>query len=249
MAKYQGNNIIFRIASSDAISKFKAVQAHSFLQLTRKELDFESSTREVVLLEYERLSTWIFKMEKIFQTVSDKTVPDILKQSIIESFKEEIYMIEHVASSYPDTFDGLVVSFTRLIHKYSFGIILDRMEEAMADKVDRSFTTVVSIVSDYLQHLLVCFHEYNNNVVKRNDPFVCVADFCIKGIEGPKRFVPVTSRLKFFEDNLEIHSFIAKNYSSSPNILNELNSDLALESEIVLIPESFDSKIANNSYA
>lgn len=247
MAKYQGNNIIFRIASSDAISKFKAVQAHSFLQLTRKELDFESSTREVVLLEYERLSAWIFKMEKIFQTVSDKNVPPVLKESIIESFKEEIYMIEHVATSYPDTFDSLVVRFTRLIHKYSFGIILDRMDEAMTDKVDRAFVEVVAIVSDYLQHLLVCFHEYNNNVVKRSEPFVCVADFCIKGIEGSRRFAPVTSRLKFFENQLENDSFVIKNYSSYPDILVELDSEV--ESNITLVPEKIESNIALNSYA
>lgn len=247
MAKYQGNNIIFRIASSDAISKFKAVQAHSFLQLTRKELDFESSTREVVLLEYERLSAWIFRIEKIFQTVSDKSVPEILKKSIIESFKEEIHMIEHVASSYPDTFDTLVVKFTRLIHKYSFGIILDRMDVAMSDKVDRAFVEVVGIVSDYLQHLLVCFHEYNNNIVKNNEAFICVADFCIKGIEGPKKFVPVISRLNFFQSKLQNTRFIIKNYSSQPSVLYDLRSEV--DSDLILIPEIIESEIANNSYA
>lgn len=238
MPKYQGNNIIFRIASSDAISKFKSVQAHSFLQLTRKELDFNASSREIVLLEYERLSSWIFKMEKVFQTVSDKSVPPLLKKTIVDAFKEEVYMIEHVAAAYPDTFDETVVRFTRLIHKYSFGIILDRMDNAMLQKVDRAFTEVVEIISNYLQHLLVCFHEYNNNIIRKQSPFICVADFCMTDLIGDRRFGPINKRLKFFEDQLGNDSFIVKNYSSYPNIFPEVKQSVALN--VHLVPEVMD---------
>lgn len=242
--EYQGNNIIFRIASSDAISKFKAVQAHSFLQLTRKELDFNSSTREIVLLEYERLSAWIFKMEKIFQTISNKSAPAVLKTTVVESFKEEIYMIEYVATSYPDTFDELVVKFTRLIHKYSFGIILTRMEQAMESKVDRAFADIVTVVSDYLQHLLVCFHEYNNNIIKHDLPFVCVADFCLSGVDTSSDFVPVSARLKFFEDYLSQDKFVLKNYSSNPDIFAQV--ERSINPSVTLMPEKIKEDTINS---
>jgi len=82
MIKYQRNNITFRIASADAIGKFKSTQAHSFVQLARKELNFDEAAKETVLLEYDRLSQWIFRVERICLSSGEGRVAEQLQTAI-----------------------------------------------------------------------------------------------------------------------------------------------------------------------
>jgi hypothetical protein len=210
MVKFQKNNIAFRIASADAISKFKSTQTHSFIQVARKELQFDEAAKEVILLEFDRFSQWLFRTERMCLVAPEGHVPEYLKVNIIDSFKEEIITIEGVLESYPAVFNKQVVEYTTMIHSYSNQIITDRLLQKLDDTIERSYENVVIIISEYLQHLLVAMHEFNNNVTHQCSkiPFIDIADFCINNT----RFDPVYNRANFFKTKCGITSFILKDY-------------------------------------
>ena len=180
MIKYQRNNIIFRIASADAISKFKEAQAHSFLQLSRKELNFDDAAKEVVLLEYDRFSQLIFKIERICLSASEGTIKNDLIDSILGSFLDELHVIENVLESHPDVFSTSVIDFTKMIHTYSSDMLRRGIHSLMNCSIEHAYSKFVIVISDYLQHLLISMHEFDSNYVKKiKPPFISIADFCI----------------------------------------------------------------------
>lgn len=214
MIRYQRNNINFRIASADAISKFKSTQAHSFIQLVRKELSFDESCKETVLLEYDRLSQWIFRVERICFSAGEGYASDQLQMAIEQSLFDEFEVIESVMESNRDVFSDSVISFTKIIHKYSLIIICSYFSEFMKLRIDNAYTDIVACISNYLQHLLVCMHEFNSNVVLKNPcAFICVSDFSIESADDDERFLSVISRAQYFKQLGLGVTFTLKNYS------------------------------------
>lgn len=243
MAKYQRNNIIFRISSADAIAKFKASQALSFLQLTRKELNFDEAAKETVLLEYDRLSQWIFRIEKICMAAGEGYMPQPLRQSIVDSFHDELNLIETVLESHPDVFSRKSIEFTKMIHAYAEEMIADQMYTQTSTSMDSAYAKVVDIVSQYLQHLLISFHEYNNNLVTCTQPvFIGVANFCIAMATGADRFFACAQRAKFFEKNGAGSTFVFKNYSDW-DVFEDAQSFFAKRG-ISLIQEKEEEKLS-----
>lgn len=214
MIKYQRNNIIFRIASADAIGKFKQTQAHSFVQLARKELAFYESAKEVVLLEYDRFSQWIFRVEKICLTCGEGYISEPIRQSIIASFNEELRIVESVMETHTEVFSKDVFDFTKLVHTYSAKMVCGRLEKAAEQSADLAYPDMVDHVSTYLQHLLICLHEFNNNIIKKSQqPFVCIADFCLHQNTQQEQCEPALKRAKFFMEHGIENGFVLKNYS------------------------------------
>jgi hypothetical protein len=224
MIKYHRNNIVFRIASADAIGKFKQIQAHSFMQLSRKELCFDESAREAVLLEYDRLSQWIFRIEKICMYAGEDKVSAQLRNAILESFHDEIAVIESVLETNTEIFSRQVFEFMRTIHGYSNHITHDFVKAEMNFRTDQMYTAVVSTISNYLQHTLIALHEFNNNcITKTETPFVCLTDFCA---ESDTRFVGLSKRAMFFKSAGCGSTFVLKNYSK-PEYFDEAKEYLA----------------------
>lgn len=214
MIKYQRNNIIFRVSSATAISRFKAIQAQSFLQLARRELDFNDAAKEVVLLEYDRFSHWIFRLERICQAVQDGIVPPSLLGAIVSSFDDEVRVIENVLIAHPEVFDRTATEFTRTIHGYAVRVFSNRIDVSSSFDVYRMFAIIVDTVSDYLQHLLIAMHEYNNNIKKHvAQPFISVANFCLDSASDASRFDPAIIRAKFFMSSGCAPQFTLKNYA------------------------------------
>ena len=216
MARYQRNNLLFRIVSSDAISKFKAAQAESFLQLTRKELDFEEPSREAVLLEFDRLSNWIFRVEKMCVSVEETSVPLSVRKIIYDSLIEEFSVIEGVMESNTEVFEKEIIDFVKSIHTYTKKILLADILQAKNLKPSNYFADVVAKINQYLQHLMVSMHEYNSNIIKKvEQPFLCVTDFCINISDEKNRNLPCDARLNYFLDHGSRKEFILKNYSDA----------------------------------
>ncbi len=216
MLKCQCNNILFRIASSDAISKFKSTQAHAFLQLSRSDIAFDFGVKEVVLLEYDRISQWIYRVERMLLSSESSEIAKPLRHAITESFREEALTIENVIESHQDVFTKEVLEFTRLIHSYSCVSIIDKMEiDMQASTTERAFTHLVLLMTNYLQHLLLGMHEYNNNMITRRcAPFISFSDACIKIEPSDKALVPLMKRASFFKTKMLAKSFIFKDYSN-----------------------------------
>jgi hypothetical protein len=73
----------------------------------------------------------------------------------------------------------------------------------------------VKSVSDYLHHLLLSYHEYNNNMVsKSRAAFICTPDFGLA--QDALDFVPETNRVKYYSMHGVGNEFILKNYSTQP---------------------------------
>lgn len=215
MIKYQRNNIVFRIASSDAIAKFKSVQAHALMQLARSDIGFDLAAREVVLLEYDRLSQWLYRMERILLAVGEGKIPEELRTAVLESFREEMIVVENVIDMHAEVFDKTAAQFTKMIHTYSFALIHEEMSKRMEQTIDRAYGALMDLISEYLQHLLICMHEYNNNIVtKKSEPFLSYGFYCAKLSDTPRHFDPIIRRAEFFVKNGVGTSFVFKNYAN-----------------------------------
>ena len=246
MIKYQRNNILFRIASADAIAKFKEAQAHSFLQISRKELSFDVAAKEVVLLEFDRFSHLIFRIERICVAAGEGPMKHDLARSILDSFHEELRVIETVIERHNDVFTKDVIQFTKLIHDYTSKMLDNSLVPILATSIDEAFAKTVMIISHYLQHLLIAMHEFNSSIVKHvTSPFLSVGDFCIDFLNYNEKFTPCVQRGKFFKDRGVGDTYILKNYSQC-DIFDDVRSCLQ-DLGITLIPEDMISQIAISS--
>lgn len=215
MIAFQRNNLVFRIASADAISKFKATQADSFLQVARKELDFDESTREAVLLEFDKISSWIFKMESLCVSLPYKGLPEKVKESFFTSFLEELNFIEQIMIAHGNIFTQDCVSFTKEIHDYTKKTFRKMFVSSLTGDVGKAFSNMVLRVSEYLQHFLVSMHEFNNNILKKKEnSFLCVTDFCINITDNDLKVLPCDIKSQFFIEHGCSSDFILKNYTA-----------------------------------
>jgi hypothetical protein len=213
MSIYQRNNIEFRIVSAGAISKFKAAQAHAFIQLIRKDIGFNDAAKEAVLLEFDRFSDWIFRAEKtclgLGKRMSRKAVV-ALHKSLIDEFA----LIENTMQLHSDVFTGNVEQFTEVIHTYAAQMLEEQIKEVQGKEAVTVFSDLVSLISDYLQHFLASMHELNNNCLrKKNEPFLSIVDFCAGADISRLGTIPCLMRAKYFVEAGAGNTFILKNYS------------------------------------
>jgi len=217
MRKYQRNHIYFRIASADAIGKFKCDQAHSFLQITRKELSFDIPTKEAVLLSYDILSQYIFRIEKTFLAAGEGSIPLNLRPFIIQSFIDEFKTIEAVMEAHSNTFTREVIQYMRVIHSYSRDIMFSKFTSCMSLNVSTAYSRIVFLISKYLQHLLIALHEFNNNLITRDQaPFICASEFSSDADNA--KFEHILKRLNFFTQAGCGTAFTFKNYSGKDSL-------------------------------
>lgn len=220
MGIYQRNNIEFRIVSSSAISQFKNLQASSFYQLARKELDFDESAKEVVLLSFDRLSQWLSRIERVclshFHNKNEETI-EYLTETILASFLDEQNVMLGVVETHPNIFDNRCQRFIKIIQLYTSLIFSYALRSKAHAGIDDLFIFVVDLVSEYLEHVLLCMHEYNNNVIKKNSPaFITMSNFCIRQLYVNSACMPWVDRVKFFRTlDTSFSSVVLKYYAES----------------------------------
>jgi hypothetical protein len=236
MPGYHKNNLVFRIASATAISQFKAAQAETFVQLSRKELKFDESAKEIVLLEFDKFSHWILSIEKIFIAADNKRLSSELRKSILESFKETLEETEKIVDHNIDVFTPQVSAYSKLIHEYALAALLAEFNAALKNNPNRAYERVVSQISNYLQHLLACMHEFNNNVITKQTPeFLSCSDFCHTINSHGWGMVPLLSRADYFYKLTEKRIFILKNYGNV-DIVEQVQQYMA-DHNIIIVPE------------
>lgn len=238
MFKYQRNNIIFRIASADAFGKFKAAQANAFLQLARRELNFDDAAKEIVLLEFDQFSNWLFRVERICLSAGEGFLPPTLRSAIYESFKDELKVVEGVMDGNRGIFTEEARSFTEVVHAYTMTMLGAEFGDATLVGTPAAYANIVNLVNNYLQHLLIAMHEFNNNTIRKGFPFVSVADFCFSGLDSSSHFSSCLERMKFFQKMGCGSVFILKNYTSH-EIFDAANDFLAVEG-FTLLKEEFE---------
>lgn len=228
---YLQNNIIFRIASADALSKFKAAQAHSFIQVSRREFEFNSAAREVLLLSYDRISTWVLRVERAFLALGDAQINDEFRARIVSDLADLFKSTEDVLLDHPQVFDTSVTHYTKMVHKYSMVILRNLLARELTADVCGAYHNMLAVLTKYLQHLLLALHEYNNNVILRRQPFICISDFSLLTDDAALRFSSLISRACYFNDNFAQTAFVIKNFTDQDiddEVVNMLR-DLSLQ--------------------
>ena len=217
MIQYQQNNILFRTVSAAAISKFKAVQAHSLGQLSRKELEFDSSAKEVVLLSFDRFSQWVYRVERIcLASVSTDQENTVLLSTLSASFADEQMLTQMVIESHSEIFSQKIAKYVLNIHANSALVIDQYFRTLTQKKIDVIYADIVDIVISYLQHILIAMHEYNNNIVTRKEkPFISMADFRVNNDTDSLRLQQCLQRLKFFQEEFKTDEYVFKYYGTN----------------------------------
>lgn len=240
--EYQKNNIIFRIASSDAIAKFKAKQAAALLQLTRKDLNFSGAPKEAVLLEYDMMSHWLYKVERsCLIAKSTDVVNDELLEDIVNSFDDVLSSIKSVMSSNSEIFDDITQDFTNIIHNYSIQMFRYFGDEHLHDNNSINvFIKVVSFISDYLEHVLVSMHDLTCNleakeIKSEKCQVLSNTYFCTLLSNEIDNCLPVKNRANFFKCRGHGDVYEFKNYTNQ-NLFERVRRCLSSD-EINLLPE------------
>jgi hypothetical protein len=234
---YLQNNIIFRIASADALSKFKAAQAHSFIQVSRREFEFNESAREVLLLSYDRISTWVLRVERSFLSLGTDDINDEFRSRIINDLTELFRNTEEVLMDYTTVFDPELTNYTRMVHNYSVAILKNCLARELVPEVCKAYHNMLMVLTKYLQHLLLALHEYNNNVILKRPPFICISEFSLVADDEALKFSSLISRACYFNDTFGQNNFTIKNYTSDDiedevvNMLRDLSLTVSREAK------------------
>jgi len=207
-------------------------QAHSFLQVCRKEFEFDLACREIVLLSYDKLSVWIQLMEKQFLREDGHPASETLRKHAISSFTDVLRVIEGTCIENPEVFGHQAVEFLKMIHSYAPTLMAEGLTSVLDAPSARAFSRLVDLTSDYLQHVLISMHEYNNNILLHKSPFICIANFCLlqRMTDGKKcKLISLRTRAAYFRKKLaQDCEFILKNYTNedlsdeSIELLNEM---------------------------
>ena len=223
MLSYRENNIIFRIASADAISKFKEVQSSSFIQVNRKELNFDLKAKEALLLEYDRFSQLIIKVERLMLMDDMHEISPTLRKLITQLVLDEFDSIEEISVTHKGSFSADITKFLRAIHSYSKPLIVSHLNAALKLPAERAFSAITQTLSNYLQHTLCALHEYDTNIIKEKSPILSYSEFSHSVAGGES--VPIIHRANYFLQRGIGSTFELKNYVNS-QIDSRIYSDL-----------------------
>ena len=212
MNAYKENNIEFRIISADAIAKYKLSQAASFIQISRKELEIDLSPREVLLLTYDRIFELILKIEKMFLNRQELTSTDEIHKLVHDELMETFVLIERICENNTKVFNHDNIDFLKVIHLYA----KEDLWYAFKSKMDnmlltKAFKCIVDILIEYSQHVLLAMHEFNNNMLLKKDPFLCIGKYSLL----PKKsgFDSIINRAVFYSEHIENNNYLIKNFT------------------------------------
>jgi hypothetical protein len=154
-------------------------------------------------------------MERSFLMSYRGPLTEELKQTAFMTLIDELNTIEEVCERHPQIFDETIRKFVRLIHHYSAASIKNLFEDAFTLDQDKAYAKMTDVVSNYLQHLLIAMHEFNNNVLRAKDPFICVTEFSIQSNVQPPT---MAQRATFFSELLGVQTFEVKNFTEQLDI-------------------------------
>jgi hypothetical protein len=202
--------MIFRIAAADAVSNFKKMQAQSLIQSFRRDINFDESAKEVVLLEYDSIYQWLNQIEIVFLAAKGKMTKS-MNDIIHDSYNHALIAINVVLDSYPDIFSKSVSEYVKMIHAYCTPAILKQIASCVDLTIDKAYGHIVQTFIDYLQHILLALHEINNNLRTENPPFISVSKFVQRNYPE-NRFGPLLKRAEYFKSIGCGETFVLKSY-------------------------------------
>ena len=243
MLAYNKNNIFFRISSSDVIARFKAIQAHSFLEMCRKDIDIDESAREVLLLSYDLFFSTVILLEKTFLLHTDEECTPSLVVHTLQLIDDMMRHAEEICYVNSTVFTRESHGLLQMVHSYSRSIFVGQINTFSGLPLSTAFVDLVMLISEYLQQLLVVIHEYDNNIIKNaNEKFISITRFCtLKSIENHES--PLVIRARWLSEHNKICTrFTLKNYSDNSKIFSLARTHLehngfSVDSEVMCCDE------------
>ena len=161
--KFQSNNIEFRIKSSKAIENFKNVQSFQLGQLVNGRFHFSPERRELLLLEYDICTRWLYEVE---HSIIENSVVDV--DTIVKLALKSHNTINDVIRRNPTRFDCGFTKIFNEIHFNSFNDFLSELETIPTVNICSFFRDLVDLVILHMNHSLIELHELNRMMCTEN---------------------------------------------------------------------------------
>lgn len=202
------NNIHFRMLSSSIIAAFKTKQAQDLQQVTRLEVKFAEPCREVLLLEYERVSRLLMALEYVCLKNGSNVVSDDVIADILNRVSKGISTIEMVIAEHSEIFAD-IGDYVGLMHSQAVPYIKDSIQTNLKDSsADTAFMAIARVLTDYMEHVLLSLHEYNSICYRSVEaPFICVSNFDKANKDAPVENREQFLKTKFNITDLEYHDY------------------------------------------
>lgn len=154
--KFQSNNIEFRIESSKAIESFKNVQSFQLGQLVNGRFHFSQERRELLLLEYDICTRWLYEVEH--SIIENSTIDlDVIVELAVKSHET----INKIIDDNNDKFDRDFTIIFNEIHHYSFNNFIYELKRIPTGKICNFFRDMVNLVILHMNNSLIELHELN----------------------------------------------------------------------------------------
>jgi len=218
------NSIDFRIHSSKALEKWKNVQAFQLNQLINGRFYFGQYQREILLLNYDLWSKWLYQIEAFCIEVSNKKKQPITDPSDIEFIsaitKKVHECIDRTIAENPEYFNEQFTKVWSAQHDNMREYMFNKIGTFTGISINTFFTACVDLITDIMQHSLIEIHEIDSlcNSNKNscgNIPFLIVNDFNEKAFQKFGKCL-ISERLAAYKQFFEIDEICVKNYTEDP---------------------------------
>lgn len=160
---FQSNNIDFRIVSSKAIEQFKNVQSFQLSQLVNGKFFFSTRRREILLLEYDLYTKWLFEIENL---IIESGFIDL--DIILELAEKTQLIMNTVMINNNEYFDSKFTNIWKDIHCNILDSMSYMIKEINTSDINLFFTQLVNLVITTMNHTLIEIHELNSIMINND---------------------------------------------------------------------------------
>jgi len=217
---FYNNNIDFRIASSQALEKFKNVQSFQLNQLQNGKFFFPQEVREILLLKFDMWSRFLTEIENFFveldnshHDVEPNEIDFIISLANITNDKYKSIMTTAPTKEY---FDEEFSNIWLEMHEDMFQLMLLEIGE-MSGNHKVAFACLSDILCRVMQYTLIELHELNELMQSsnKNETFLVVTQLCSHFLQNTGVCL-LSRRAQVYKKYFNISKIWLKNYTDSP---------------------------------
>jgi hypothetical protein len=222
--KFFTNSIEFRIHSSRALEKWKNVQSFQLNQLVNGRFYFEQEQREILLLNYDLWSKFLYEVENLCIELSGKKADTTISKEevkfIVSLAKKVFAMHDTVVARNPDKFNIEFTEIWNRQHQIVNQLILEKLKSYTGISFNHFFTRTVDLFTTVGIHALIEIHELDFLMKRRDNnltgvPFLIVNEFNQMGLDKGSCCL-ICGRLTVYKKYFDFNKIHLKNYTEEP---------------------------------
>jgi len=212
---YRLNNIVFRIASSDALRVFKEVQNFVLTEIEFGSYSFSRVAKEIALLYSDSAFRILYSIEMMFIREGSPVLTREMADSINKILLDQIGYMRAVVEENGDVFDRKFVEIWKEVHLPIVSIIENIVEMNIGEKIEDTFKDICSIFGDSLDTVRFELYELDYLINDGRKPFLVISDMCVVSFDTVGVLLP-TRRAQVYIEKLDLEpEFYVKNYTST----------------------------------